>query len=42
MGDSIYEISTDREWLPGCQGLGEGMGLVLMGMGLPFRGMRMF
>lgn len=28
--------STDTEWVPGCQGLGEGMGLMLMRTGFPF------
>ena len=31
-----------RGWVPGCQGLGEGMGLMLMRMGFPFGVMRVF
>ena len=30
-------VHRDREWVPGCQGLGRGMGGMLMGMGFPLR-----
>ena len=35
-------VHTHREWVPGCQGLGEGMGLMLMRMGFPSGVVRVF